>query len=66
MSLDFKAYRLIKNFTWKLIISQNMVFNEVVMKDYSTIDTRKPKIDKKIINMELEDDDEVGTKKSNQ
>jgi hypothetical protein len=43
-----------------------MVFNEVVMKDYSTIDTRKPKIDKKIINMELEDDDEVGTKKSNQ
>ncbi len=65
--MDFKAYRLIKNFTWKLIISQNVVFNEVVMKNYSTkIDTRKPKIDKEFINMELEDDDEVGAEKSSQ
>jgi hypothetical protein len=44
-----------------------MVFNEVVMKDYSTkIDTKGPKIDKEFINMELEDDDEVGVEKSNQ
>ncbi len=66
-NLDFKAYRLIEESTWKLIISQNMVFNEVVMKDYSTkIDTKGPKIDKEFINMELEDDDEVGVEKSNQ
>jgi hypothetical protein len=66
--LDSKDYRLIEKYVGKLIINQDVVFNEAMIKDFSTkINKRRPKIEwDSSINMELENVNETGVEKSSQ
>ncbi len=65
-NLDCKAYRFIEESIRKLIISQDVVFNEAMTKDSSTkFNARRSKVERdSFINMELENVDEVGVKES--
>jgi hypothetical protein len=64
--LDSKDYRLIEEYVGKLNINRDVVFNEIVIKDFSTkFNKRRPKIEwDSSINIELENVNEMGVEES--